>query len=513
MLVALLCVLGATGVGAYMAFAAGSPPPAPTISSAPANPTNQTSASFTYTDSQAVTKFQCALDGGSFVDCGTALPSTKTYAGLAGGSHTFQVRAFVQQGGLTSAATSFSWVVDVTSPSVVSISRAGANPTNAGSVAWAVTFSEPVSGVDASDFALIKTGISGASVTVGVTGSGAAYTVTMASTGSGDGSVGLNVVDNDTIRDLASNRLGGIGANNGNATGQTYTIDKTAPTAIPTITSGPSGLVTSTSATFAFTSTETAYRCKLDAGSFTVCSSPTTYTGLADGAHTFEVRTADAAGNVAASGVSRSWTIDTVPPPAPVLTNKPDDPNGDGLADFSWTESESPVTFRCQIENLAFEACSSPYHRILDISNSGQHQFAVRAYDPAGNYSETTYTWKVDTGLRFTIVGDATGLLYPGAGWTPIDVVLHNPSNFAIKVDQIQVAVAPNTACPTATNLVLQQPGTNSLMSPAVTVPANGLAHVPVSQQPKVRLLNTASSQDACKNVIFKLTYTGHATK
>ena len=60
----------------------------------PANPTSSQSASFTYTDSQAITKFQCQLDGAGFTDCGTAKALDEVVPGpLAAGSHTFQVRA------------------------------------------------------------------------------------------------------------------------------------------------------------------------------------------------------------------------------------------------------------------------------------------------------------------------------------------------------------------------------------------------------------------------------------
>jgi predicted outer membrane repeat protein len=48
-------------------------------------------------------------------------------------------------------------VVDTTAPAVVSIVRASANPTSAAIVTFTVTFSEAVTGVDASDFALTKT--------------------------------------------------------------------------------------------------------------------------------------------------------------------------------------------------------------------------------------------------------------------------------------------------------------------------------------------------------------------
>ena len=71
-----------------------------------------------------------------------------------------------------------------------------ANPTNAATVHCTVTFSESVTGVDAGDFTLAATGLTGTSIT-GVTGSGTTYTVTV-NTGSGDGTLGLNLVDNDS---------------------------------------------------------------------------------------------------------------------------------------------------------------------------------------------------------------------------------------------------------------------------------------------------------------------------
>jgi hypothetical protein len=111
-------------------------------------------------------------------------------------------------------------------PTVVSINRADTNPTSASSVSWSVTFSASVTGVNTADFTLVQAGgVSGASIT-SVTGSGTSWTVT-ANTGSGDGTLGLNLVDDDSIV-AGSIPLGGTGAGNGNFTGQVYTVDKTA---------------------------------------------------------------------------------------------------------------------------------------------------------------------------------------------------------------------------------------------------------------------------------------------
>jgi hypothetical protein len=111
--------------------------------------------------------------------------------------------------------------VDTTPPAVQTITRADANPTSAAGVHFTVTFSEAVTGVDTSDFALAVTGVTGAAITA-VNGGATAYTITV-NTGSNSGTIRLDVVDNDTIVDLALNSLGGAGAGNGSYTGgETY---------------------------------------------------------------------------------------------------------------------------------------------------------------------------------------------------------------------------------------------------------------------------------------------------
>jgi len=121
-------------------------------------------------------------------------------------------------------------------PVVSSINLASTDPTSPGAVvSWTVTFSASVTGVDATDFALVPAGgVTGASIT-SVTGSGTTWTVT-ANTGSGTGTLGLNLVDDDSIVDGGGTPLGGTGAGNGDFTGQVYTVSPpfcTPPSNIP----------------------------------------------------------------------------------------------------------------------------------------------------------------------------------------------------------------------------------------------------------------------------------------
>jgi hypothetical protein len=104
--------------------------------------------------------------------------------------------------------TGEAYTVDKTVPVVTGSLRADPNPTAANSVNFTVVFSEAVTGVDASDFSVSTTGtISGAAIT-GVSGSGYLYTVS-AATGSGDGTIRLDVIDNDSILDASHLALAG----------------------------------------------------------------------------------------------------------------------------------------------------------------------------------------------------------------------------------------------------------------------------------------------------------------
>jgi hypothetical protein len=88
--------------------------PTPTITSGPANPVASSSATFTYSDSQAGVSFKCSRDSSSFSSCSS---SGITYNKLSDGTHTFSVEAVLGSGPASTAAT-YSWRVDTTAPTV-----------------------------------------------------------------------------------------------------------------------------------------------------------------------------------------------------------------------------------------------------------------------------------------------------------------------------------------------------------------------------------------------------------
>src|SRR3954452_16193289 len=99
-----------------------------------------------------------------------------------------------------------------------------------------------------------------------------------------------------------------------------FTVDATPPDTV--LSGGPSGTTSSSGATFHLSSTQdsASFECRLDGGSWQACSSPVTYSGLAEGAHSFSVRSTDAAGNADPTPATRSWTIDATVPAVTLST-------------------------------------------------------------------------------------------------------------------------------------------------------------------------------------------------
>lgn len=111
-------------------------------------------------------------------------------------------------------------------PVVNSVRRADASPTDGQSIRYIVTFSENVTNVKPEDFKLYTTGVTGSTISDVSAVSDAIYTVTVNS-GSGSGTIRLDVLDNDSIIDVDNNPLGGSGAENGSfSSGEIYNIQK-----------------------------------------------------------------------------------------------------------------------------------------------------------------------------------------------------------------------------------------------------------------------------------------------
>ena len=174
-----------------------------------------------------------------------------------------------------------------------------------------------------------------------------------------------------------------------------FTVDTTS--ANTTITSSPPAASNSTSASFSFTASDAGpgFECRLDGGAFADCSSPQSYTGLSEAAHTFEVRAEDAAGNLDPTPATYAWTVDQTAPNTSFLST-PSNPSANPTPTFGLGSTETPSTFECDLDGGGWASCSTPF--TTPALGDGSHTLKARATDAAGNTdaSEITFTWLVD---------------------------------------------------------------------------------------------------------------------
>jgi hypothetical protein len=289
-------------------------PPAPVITSQPHDPTSQTSATFTYTDSQPGVTFQCQLDSAAYEACPAG---SVTYHGpLAEGKHTFRVRAAA--GSKTSAGTTVSWTVDTTPPTVALVGPPNGALLGAGAWGHGCPGQAGLCGTAKDPSGVTQVVVSiraengqwwgGSSYNSSTETYQAATLVSGASPGAKsewsyklplpqDGQYTVHVRGTD-------------GAGNTTAPlASTFTVDTKAPPQ-PSIVSGPETTTTATSATFTFTDAESGVtlECRRDSANFKACTSPLTYASNSKATHVFQVRAKDGAGNLS-SVASYSWTV------------------------------------------------------------------------------------------------------------------------------------------------------------------------------------------------------------
>jgi hypothetical protein len=516
---ALLSALGALCVLAagFTVYAVAAPSvPAPSITAKPASPTVLTSAAFSFTDSTAGVTFECSLDGSAFGTCA----SPRSYPGpIAGGSHTFAVRARTGSGGVSSA-TSYTWLVDLQGPSVtVSVPADGGAYNVSG---WS-TACAGVTGVCGT--ATDPSGVSSVAISLrqgsGNWWGGSSFDKTSEFFLTASGTTGwryalaMPAADGPyTVRARATDGLGNTTAA-ADYDSATFTID-TQPPPAPQITDKPPTPTNSESASFAFTDAQpgVTFLCALDGGPFAACSSPKAYDGLDDGTHSVQVKARDAAGNVS-SPASAAWTVDTDEPPRPRITQDPGHSTSAYRVTFAFTDSEAGVTFECRLERkTAWTGCASPTG--YDGLAEDGYQFEVRAIDAAGNAGKSdTFVFKVteEAATTFAISGSAPGRLYPGAAATPIAVKLTNTNPLAISVTALTVTLSAG-GLPAGCNAAWFAFAPSSLSpSSPVVVPAGGSVTLPAQGQtaPTIRMLESGTNQDACRNAPLTLHYSGSA--
>ncbi|MFZ5877989.1 MAG: beta strand repeat-containing protein, partial [Chloroflexota bacterium] len=163
-------------------------------------------------------KFQATVNGPS-LPLGTTQLSTQGTVSATNGSSALTDDTAV--GGSSDATIT---PVDRPDTSVVSLTRQSGNPTSNATVTWQIVFADAVDSLTAGNFSLVQAGgVSGASITSVTETSGPPSTTwnITANTGSGDGTLGLNLANDTGLTHDVTNL---------SYTGQVYTIDRTPPT-------------------------------------------------------------------------------------------------------------------------------------------------------------------------------------------------------------------------------------------------------------------------------------------
>ena len=341
------------------------------IDSGPGPLTKSREARVSFSASEEGSTFACKLDDGPASPC----DGTAEYSDLADGSHTFSVTATDAAGNRDETPATRTWTVD-TVPPRASIEAKPADPTNA---------------IDATfEFSATEVGAVFKCQLDERVPSACEGTVTYTALADDVHTFELSATD---------------AAGNTARTSYSWTVDTAPPlTALRLKPDHPSN---DASPSFTFSSSEAAstFECSLDGAPFARCSNAVSYSALPDGAHTFEVKATDRAGNTAQTPTAYMWTIDTVAP-ATTVSLGPADPSNGESARFEFSASEEDATFECRLDGAAFAPCSSPKTYPGPLP-AGVHTFAVPATDRAGNPEETPaqYRWTVDTDAPEATIG------------------------------------------------------------------------------------------------------------
>jgi large repetitive protein len=374
----LLAALAALLAASAVALAATKPPPpaTPTIESGPANPTQQTSASFTFSDATAGATMLCSLDGATYAAC----TSPAFYSGLAQGTHNFRVEAVAAT--RTSAAATFKWTIDTTPPVVKllfpkSKGLYDAASWNAGCAAGA---GECGSASDPSGVASVTVSVLQQGTGKYWNGSAFSSSTEVFNTAGGttqwrsalplppDGEYTVHVRSTDAVGNTtaAASQLSA-----------SFQIDTQGPPA-PQITLAPPAETESTSATFRFKDAQAGVKffCHLDSAGYAQCKTPTSYSGLSAGTHVFYLKAEDKAGN-ASTVTSYTWTVGSAGKPFTIAGNV-SEPLAPGISRTLALTVTNPNTVAITVTSLTVtpgagsskEGCDGPTNLAVTQSNA-----------------------------------------------------------------------------------------------------------------------------------------------
>ena len=166
------------------------------------------------------------------------------------------------------------------------------------------------------------------------------------------------------------------------------------------IDSGPPASTTSSTATFTFHSTQSpaTFSCRLDGSAFVSCGSPTAFTGVAAGSHTFSVFST-VNGVSDSSPATATWTVDVSAPTAP--TNVGGTAPSPTSVNLTWTAGHDNVAVTKNVisRNGTVIANLGAVTSYTDssVAQATTYTYTVVAQDAAGNASPASNVATVTT--------------------------------------------------------------------------------------------------------------------
>ncbi|MCC6623394.1 MAG: HYR domain-containing protein, partial [Deltaproteobacteria bacterium] len=354
-------------------------PPDTTLTLAPEDPSQSTSATFVLASDDPAATFRCALDPGPDHDLADLAPcaAVTTFDGLDEGPHTFVALAVDALGRADPTPVAHAWTIDTSFPDTA-ITSGPPDPTRASTATF--TFTSPTDDdagfacrLDAGDWQPCD---AGAATFTGLAEGAHAFAV---------------------------RAIDAAGRADPSPATRTWRVDLTAPAI--TIASAPPALSQSPDARFVVLVDEPAtLACALDpaaspppAEAYAPCDPIIERAELADGAHSLWLVATDAAGNTSAP-TSYGWTIDTSTPETVITSGPPALTSPTHGAAFTFEDpDDDEATFDCQLDELAWAACDDGAVTYgASALALGPHSFRVRACSSAAcDATPATWAWQV----------------------------------------------------------------------------------------------------------------------
>ncbi len=192
---------------------------------------------------------------------------------------------------------------------------------------------------------------------------------------------------------------------------KTYTIDTTPPDTV--ITTQPDSVINTSNTNFNFEADETStFQCKLDSEAYATCTSPKSYTGLAEGSHTFSVKATDTATNEDVTPAEFTFVVDTQ---APTLSNiSPNDtvfPAATTSTSLTLNTSENAACRYAATSGVAYDTMT-----LFDNTNANIHSTLVTNLSPGVAYDfyikcKDSINESSEGHLTFSVAAAATGTI------------------------------------------------------------------------------------------------------